>query len=530
MTRKKHENRTGRHRRSVLLVALTTAVLATLLLATGVGTAGAISGCTTINSPGGYTLDSGVSDSDASSCINITSSNVVLDGQESTIDGNVTAGTVGINVTDATTTLSNVTVRNVTVTDWARGIEYADVSGGNITNVNTTLNEGPQILVDSISDNVTIADSEVFRDRSTRAGIEFEGDDSKVRNNTIDGNYDPIYVTGDGNVVESNVVTDEGGTAGITVRLGDDNVVRNNDLDVDFRGVNIDSGVNNTVQSNSIDILDAFGTSKYGMEVSGGSASDNKILDNTLSLPNTGKGVIVDSASDTLLRNNTITNAGAEGVLVDGATGTTLTNITVRDASDAFAAVSGSEPTATGFDIGPSTKPNTTLNFTAQDIRLDASPSAPADPSGEQNIGRYADATNTSATASFLNVTFQYRNSDTSGVDKTTLDVWKYNGTWTELGTGPATDPATNEIQYNITNVGSVFAPLAGPEAGVGAPGAGGECINRRNIGRGQEDQECPRDRGLGRGESREDLDRATGRNSDTSRRDRGRDERGRGR
>lgn len=60
------------------------------------------------------------------------------------------------------------------------------------------------------------------------------------------------------------------------------------------------------------------------------------------------------------------------------------------------------------------------------------------------------------------------------------------------------------------------------------------ECVDRRDLSRGQQDQECPSDRAIERGESREELDRNTGRDSDTRRRDRsrgqGRDRGSRGR
>jgi hypothetical protein len=56
------------------------------------------------------------------------------------------------------------------------------------------------------------------------------------------------------------------------------------------------------------------------------------------------------------------------------------------------------------------------------------------------------------------------------------------------------------------------------------------ECVNRRNLGRGQTGQECPTDREISRDESRDELDRNTGRNSDTARRDRSRRDRGRSR
>lgn len=58
-----------------------------------------------------------------------------------------------------------------------------------------------------------------------------------------------------------------------------------------------------------------------------------------------------------------------------------------------------------------------------------------------------------------------------------------------------------------------------------------GDCLDRRSVGRGQEDQTCPSDREISRGEPRRGFDRETGRDSDTSRRDRSRGEgRSRGR
>ncbi|MDZ7687917.1 MAG: hypothetical protein U5J64_04195 [Halobacteriales archaeon] len=67
-------------------------------------------------------------------------------------------------------------------------------------------------------------------------------------------------------------------------------------------------------------------------------------------------------------------------------------------------------------------------------------------------------------------------------------------------------------------------------ETGVAQVEVVGDCVNRRDLSRGQEDLECPFDRDISRGGSREELDRNTGRggggehpDSDTSRRNRGR-------
>lgn len=268
-----------------------------------------------------------------------------------------------------------------------------------------------------------------------------------------------------------------------------------------------------------------------------GARRSNQIHTNVTSTNNGQEGVLVSVA--TTITNVTIQGEGTmirdneqDGVEVTGG-GTveaTVRNATVRDnALWDLSVNNGQTLTAENVDIGSSTSSNTEVSIaSSEDFQLKSVSSPPADPSGEQNIGRYVDATNTSASG-FLNITFKYEDSDVSGVNNTTLDVWKNNGTWTELGTGPGTDAAANEIQFNVTNVGSVFAPLA--NTGVsGAPGAGGECVDPRDLSRGQEGQECPTDRGISRGGSRDELDRNTGRNSDTSRRDRGRRDRGRSR
>jgi len=101
----------------------------------------------------------------------------------------------------------------------------------------------------------------------------------------------------------------------------------------------------------------------------------------------------------------------------------------------------------------------------------------------------------------------------------------------------PFQDPVTGTLAdgngSNVTEGGTAgvsnvhFDPFATSpfEFGEDEPR---ECVNRRNLGRGQTGQECPTDRGISRGESREELDRSTGRYSDTARRDRSRGERGR--
>ncbi len=98
------------------------AVLAFLLPAAGAGAANQINSCTTVSSPGDYILTASIINSGASSCINITSSDVLLDGSGFTIGGVISEiQTGGVYVYNPTTALTNVTVRNLKVTDWYYG-------------------------------------------------------------------------------------------------------------------------------------------------------------------------------------------------------------------------------------------------------------------------------------------------------------------------------------------------------------------------------------------------------------------------
>lgn len=105
----------------------------------GIGAAaGSVSSCTTIGSPGTYSLTADVIDSGAVRCIEITANDVVLDGQGYTIDGTGTGYGVWVDNTSATAT--NVTVENLVVTDWGDGVHFLDVEQSVVRNVEARRN------------------------------------------------------------------------------------------------------------------------------------------------------------------------------------------------------------------------------------------------------------------------------------------------------------------------------------------------------------------------------------------------------
>lgn len=88
----------------------------------------AVSNCSVISSPGHYHLTDNITNSSFLKCIMINSSDVVFDGHAFKIDGIDSYGTYGVYVGDDS--LSNVTVKNVTATDWYRGIHYENGHNG----------------------------------------------------------------------------------------------------------------------------------------------------------------------------------------------------------------------------------------------------------------------------------------------------------------------------------------------------------------------------------------------------------------
>ncbi len=103
-----------------------------------------INQCGNIDSPGDYVLGQDIwstGNTAVTSCINITSSNVVFDGGSHYIIGNsAEVGSIGVYVNNPASTITNVTVNNVNVTRWDSGIYLRNSSNNNVTGNNASNN------------------------------------------------------------------------------------------------------------------------------------------------------------------------------------------------------------------------------------------------------------------------------------------------------------------------------------------------------------------------------------------------------
>ena len=151
-----------------------------------------IDSCITISSPGEYVLTTNINS--ASTCINITSSNVTFDGAGYTINGTRTSGTYGVYVYNSSITVTNVTVRNLNVTNWNYGIYYQNAKNGSVANNTTSSNSGDGITLFSSSNNNTLTSNIASSNGDTGIRLQSSSYNNLIRN-TANSNHNNNGIT-----------------------------------------------------------------------------------------------------------------------------------------------------------------------------------------------------------------------------------------------------------------------------------------------------------------------------------------------
>jgi parallel beta-helix repeat protein len=115
------------------IVVVLVAVSAGAVSAQRAGNVSTVDSCTTIDAPGRYALTGGVSGdigNPDSACIEITASDVILDGQGHTVAG--TGAGHGVEIDGTRNPVSNVTVRNLRASNWSIGVFALGSDNGTI--------------------------------------------------------------------------------------------------------------------------------------------------------------------------------------------------------------------------------------------------------------------------------------------------------------------------------------------------------------------------------------------------------------
>jgi len=325
----------------------------------------------------------------------------------------------------------------------------------------------------------------------------FRSQHCNISNNTASNNFIGIYLNcSSNNTLTSNTASTNTGM-GIGLYSSSNNTLSINTASTNSQyGIGLYSSSNNTLSINTASTNSWYGiylNSSSNNTLTGNTASTNgggivleslsnynTLTSNTAST-NSWYGIYLDSSSNNTLSSNTASTNSRYGIYLDSSSNNTLTSNTAStnswygiylDSSSNNTLSSNTASTNILWDFyimdSSSTFTDNTLNgatvsFTYNgSVSLKGEGSPAAAPSGQHSIGKFINATNQSADA-WLCLNFSYSNADVSGLDESSLTVWKYNGTtWLEdswNGTRYLTT-TNNVVGVNITTF-SVFAPMA---------------------------------------------------------------------
>lgn len=330
-----------------------------------------INGCTAISEPGTYELTADVVNSTVErterlACIKINSSDVVLDGNGHTLDGTDQSDVQGVLVRHDGKDLTNITVRDLTVTDWRNGIEFSENGGvpfpKDTTDVrveNTTaqsnVGNGINFRGEAVVRNIDLIDNRVRSNGDS--GIEFVGetaetilladnvatangdrgieafaDNVTLRANTMVNNSGQgIRVGGDNVLVVGNNATANGGRAGIQISSESEDgnntlidniaIANNNGIETDGNDVDL---INNTAREND---RQGIGVGTFGdLDTD----TNSTVINNTATgngIGGSGAGILLGSDSrNYTVRNNTVFSNQETGINNNGNNNTLIGN------------------------------------------------------------------------------------------------------------------------------------------------------------------------------------------------------------
>nr|QNO55949.1 hypothetical protein AGOHDPGA_00006 [Methanosarcinales archaeon ANME-1 ERB7] len=153
-------------------------------------TVNAVSHCVVIKSPGYYLLTRDIR-SESGPGIDITTSDVIFDGNGHTIDGEGSGYGVYVHTFSPLTKLSNVTVKNVNVRDWGVGIRFEKVEHSTIENSTAKSNKEGIYLF--LSDSNTLANNNVC---NNNIGVGLEHSNYNLIYNNLFNNTENVELVG----------------------------------------------------------------------------------------------------------------------------------------------------------------------------------------------------------------------------------------------------------------------------------------------------------------------------------------------
>ncbi len=278
-----------------------------------------ITSCQIIDSPGYYVLANDIINSSETYCIQIASSDVIFDGNGHLIDG-VGSG-YGIYVYGSTfNPYTNITVKNVTVTDWNYGIYFYGVSNGSIIG-STAVSNGLGISIYS-SNNITIAGNSANQNRGDGIRVYSSNNNTIANNNASLNDVDGIYLySSENNTVAYNNASSC--NTGIYIYYSSNNSVTENEANSNsWYGVYIRYSDNNFVGSNSMKRC------KQGLYLN---YADSNIVAANIISSNSWDGMYIAYSEKNTVASNEISANGRHGIWLYSSNNNTLLRNKIED-------------------------------------------------------------------------------------------------------------------------------------------------------------------------------------------------------
>lgn len=346
--------------RPVPVLAVVGVVLASVLVGPALATGAqsdtrTIASCTTITEPGVYTLGADITNTSADTCIQIESSDVVLDGDGHTVTGGGDGTAVDATAQEERNQdpYENVTVRNVDVESWETGLEFlntrnATVSDVTVTDADIGVRAGSSTAhlpgYDATAHGTTVADSTV-RDVGNGVVVQLSNDVEVVDNAVAE--YDEVGVRLDvvsDSTFSGNEIVGSNESRDVAIRLAaiddpyddgsHDNVIESNrivdstvEVDLERDSVTRNRVVRNDVTRGGIHVGGSRGPATRTVVAANDLthstidvvlASNVTVEDNTLANPGEApdESINLADAGPTTVRNNTITGANV-GIAIE---------------------------------------------------------------------------------------------------------------------------------------------------------------------------------------------------------------------
>ncbi len=356
-----------------LFVGLLLALLAGMLSA-----ATAVTTCTNLTTADTYDVQN-VINYNGGTCFNITAANVVLDGHNFFINGNNPAMSVGVNITSL-----NVTVKNLQVQGFDRGVELNSTPAQNPTNAanNDTLNnlsinvtKAVGIGINFLLSNFTMVNGTTIIAttlNSTGINASFSSNNT-IANSTINmvgatGIANALYLNTSAQnwtIINNTLMTATSAAQGIVLAATTTNMalIANNTINVagtTTNGILLIMSGNNSISNNTI--YSALGA---GINVTIYS-NNNSITLNTINTT-TGQAIYLNNVRNITMANNTLNTTTGVGILFNGtANMSCVANNTINTTSSG-----GSGLGATGI-LSLSGHNNTVYNNTIYTVGQDS--------------------------------------------------------------------------------------------------------------------------------------------------------------